>query len=117
MLGIAALILVAAGLAILAGPSIEAIDTQTIPNREIGTICQLGDGTYMLGGGRSIGDQSWQTEPSISIYGGTRGENVYMIDGADVSDIGDGTVPRSHTSLSRKCQSKPEASKRSTAAQ
>jgi len=89
-LAFAAALVFAAGLPALA--EVDPIDTKTIPHRQVSSICRLPDGTYMLGGGRPIGEQSWETEPSVSIYGGTRGENIYNVDGLDVSNVPEGAV-------------------------
>jgi len=91
-LWLAAICVLASSISSLAAPSIDPIDTMTIPNRTFSALCRLPDGTYAMGGGHSIGEQSWETEPSMSFYGGTSGENTYMVDGMDLSNASEGTV-------------------------
>jgi len=92
ILGLAATILVSAGFAIFGSPVIGVIDSKTIADRTISAMIRLPDRNYLLVGGHSIGEQPWETEPSVSFYGGTAAENTFTVDGLSVSNISEGTV-------------------------
>ena len=70
----------------------EAIHSETIENFACNDITRLANGTYLIAGAQQIGDQPWETGPSICVRGAGADENSYLLDGMDLSDVTQGTV-------------------------
>jgi len=82
-----------AGVSTPSGVPISPTVVETLPaGRDFYTITRLGSGAYAIGGIRSTGGESWEGEPTIAFTGSSDEENIYYVDGLDISDIGHGTV-------------------------
>jgi len=89
------LLLVAAvpGMVALAAPTIEPTFIEELPvGSSYYTLVLYETGAYAIGGGRLTGAQPGEVEPSIAIRGSSDEENIYYLDGVNVSDIKQGIV-------------------------
>ena len=68
------------------------IASETIENFAGNDITRLSIGTYLIAGAQQVGTESWETGPGICVRGGAEGENSYLLDGMDLSDVSQGTV-------------------------
>ena len=68
------------------------IHSETVENFVCSDITRLANGTYLLAGAQQVGEQPWETAPAICVRGAGGGENAYMLDGVDLSDVSQGTI-------------------------